>query len=75
MFSKSATQQFELLQLLLQPMVLTPADTKRVAGGALHKNDKAGSGPNPNMSGPEGGNPADPNPVGQDGDPPPFAHD
>jgi hypothetical protein len=58
-----------------RPVVLTSAETKRIAGGALHKNDKAGGGPNPNMSGPGGGNPADPNPVGQDGDPPPFAHD
>ena len=57
----------------LRPVVLTSAETKRVAGGTLHKNDKAGAGSNP--SGPEGGNPADPNPVGQDGDPPPFAHD
>jgi hypothetical protein len=54
-----------------RPIVLTAAETKRVAGGSVHKNDKAG-GTNSN-NGPSGGNPHDPNPVGNDGDPPPFA--
>jgi hypothetical protein len=55
-----------------RPIVLTAAETKRVAGGSVHKNDKAGGG-NPNMYGPPGGDPANPNPPGNDGDPPPFA--
>jgi hypothetical protein len=48
----------------LRPVVLTPEETKRVAGGMVHKNDKNGVGPNPNQYGPPGGNPSDPNPVG-----------
>jgi hypothetical protein len=33
MFSKPSTQRFELSQLPPQPIVLTPAETKHVAGG------------------------------------------
>ena len=31
-------------RLLPEPNVLTPAETKRVAGGSVHKNDNSGPG-------------------------------
>jgi hypothetical protein len=60
MFSKPLTKAFELPQ----PVALTPAETKRVSGGGANVLHGNGGGTNPNMYGPPGGNPADPNPVG-----------
>lgn len=43
MFSKPLTKAFERPQ----PVALTPAETSRVAGGSVHKNDNSGPGPAP----------------------------
>jgi hypothetical protein len=47
MHSKSATNPHGLSQPLPEPSVLTPAETKQVAGGSVHKNDNSGPGPAP----------------------------
>ena len=64
MHSNQFTQRHRLRRALPQPVLLTLAETKRVSGGMVHKNDHV---TNYNTSGPPGGNPHDPNPVGNDG--------
>jgi hypothetical protein len=64
MFGKPLTKASKLPQLLAHPVALTPTETRGVSGGGANVLHGNGGGTNPNMYGPPGGNPADPNPVG-----------
>jgi hypothetical protein len=44
MYSNSAVNRHGFWRLLPEPIVLNPAETKRVAGGSVHKNDNSGPG-------------------------------
>jgi hypothetical protein len=47
MYSNSVANRHGFSRLLREPIVLTPAETKRVAGGSVHKNDNSGPGSAP----------------------------